>query len=143
MTKTTYQNLYSIQRASVQYIGVKQFPEVCAAVQRIAPGKKETTNDEYKSLTKAIKFLQDTGTPGLNYVPLDLESARFILRTDTSFSNASGMKSQLVHLILMADKNDQCNILTFGSNTFQRVSTGVTESEVQGLELRFNFVFLV
>lgn len=32
-------------------------PEICAAVEFIAPGKRSTTQEKYNALTKAAKFL--------------------------------------------------------------------------------------
>lgn len=80
---TTDQKVFAGQRASAQYVGVNTRPEICAAVQIIARGNSPTIKKEYKYLNKDITFLQDTGTKGLNYVPLDLASSRIVLLTDT------------------------------------------------------------
>lgn len=54
LMQTMDQKIFSSQRASDQYVGVNTNPDVCAAVQIIAPGNKPTTNEEYKYLNNAI-----------------------------------------------------------------------------------------
>ena len=143
LTIATTQKAFSSQRAAAQYIGVNTRPDICAAVQLIAPGNAPTTPAEFKSLSKSIKFLQETKDQGLTYVNLDLRSARIVLLTDASFANAAGMKSQLGYLILMADDNGNCNLLHYGSNKCQRIARSVMAAEIQALVLGFDFAFLI
>ena len=134
---------FTSQRAAAQYIGVNTRPDIATPFQLLAPGNQPTTPAQFKSLTKAITFLKSTKGQGLHYVPLNLNTARLVLITDASFANAEGLKSQLGYLILMADKNGNCNVLHYGSNKCQRVARSVMAAEIQALTLGFDYAFIV
>lgn len=78
-------------------------PEMCAPVQLLSHGSDLTTAAEFTALHNFIEFLLKTEHQGLNFVPLDLDTARLVLLTDTSFANAEGLKSQLGYILLMID----------------------------------------
>lgn len=58
-------------RALAQYIAVKVRPDICAPVQLMASGNQPVTNQEFKQLERAIKFMEHTDYAGLKFVPLD------------------------------------------------------------------------
>ena len=134
---------YISQRALAQYVGVNVRPDVCAPVQLLVPGKEEVTTLQYKQLKKVLEYMMDTKNQGLNYVSLDMESARLVLLTDASFANAPGCKSQLGYVIIMVDKFDKCNILHYGSNRCQRVCRSVLAAEMHALILGFDFEYVI
>lgn len=134
---------FASKRAMAQYIGVNCRPDVCAPVQLVAPGREPTSKDEYRTLKKVITHLQATADVGLNFVPLELETCRLVLFTDASFANARDLKSQLGFLLLMADANDNANIVHFGSSRCQRVTRSVLASEIHSLVLGFDVAYVV
>ena len=131
------------QRALAQYIGVNVRPDICAPVQLITPGNAPPSNNDYKSLMKTIKFLKATTSQGLNYVPIDLQTAHLVLMTDASFANAEGKKSQLGYVIAMVDDKGRCNILHYGSNKCKRIARSVMAAEVIALVLGYDVAFVV
>lgn len=80
-----------------------------------------------------IKHLKTTADAGLTVVPLQLATMRFVLYTDTSFSNARSSKSQLGFVLLLLDGNDNGNVSHYGSRIFHPVTRSVLASEVHGL----------
>ena len=92
-------------RALAQYIGVNVRPDICTPIQLLAPESIPPSIKEMKTLKKVTKFLKGTAGQGLDYVKLDMKTARLVLLTDASFANARGLKSQLGFLILMVDGN--------------------------------------
>ena len=131
------------QRSLAQYIGVNVRPDICAPVQLITPGNAPPSSSDYKSLMKTIKFLKATASQGLNYVPIDLKTARLVLMTDASFANAEGMKSQLGYVIAMVDDKGRCNIIHYGSNKCRRIARSVMAAEVMALVLGYDVAFVV
>lgn len=63
--------------------------------------------------------------------------------TDTSFSNAEGMKSQLGYEILLVDQSKACKIIYYGSNKCKRVARSVVAAVVQALVLGLDYSYLV
>lgn len=63
--------------------------------------------------------------------------------TDASFTNSTGLKSQLVYVLMMADKDNHCNIVHYGSNKGQRMAMSVMAAEVQAVILGFDYAFLI
>lgn len=130
-------------RALAQYIGVNVRPDVCAPVQLIAPGLEPPTKEEMKLLRKIIDFLKDTSGQGLDYVKVDMDTARIVLLTDASFANARDLKSQLGYLILVVDDDGNCNVLHYGSNRCRRVARSVMAAELFALVLGYDYAYVV
>lgn len=63
---------FKSQRTPGQYIGVNCRPDICAAVQPIAPGHQAICDAQFKSLRKVVDHLNDTGDVGINFVKLDM-----------------------------------------------------------------------
>lgn len=76
-------------------------------------------------------------------LPLYILSENIVLLTDASFDNSIGMKSQLVYIILMGDKNCRCNSFHYGSNKYQRIARSVIAADVQEIILGYNFAFII
>lgn len=87
--------------------------------------------------------MTETKEQGLNYVNLDMQSARITLMTEASFANGPGGKSQLGYLILLMEKAINCNILHYGSNQCQRVCRSVMAAEMHGLILGFDYAYII
>ena len=143
LTIAKTQKEFSSMRALAQYIGVNTRPDICAPIQLIAPGNKQTTTAEFKSLTKTTNFLTKTKNQGLDFIKLNLESARIVLATDASFANTADLKSQLGYFIMLVDDKQRCNVLHYGSNKCQRIARSVMAAEIQALMLGFDYAFYV
>lgn len=137
------QNHFTIQCSMAQYIGLNFRPDIWAPVQLVAPGKRLKTELDYKSLNKTTRFLKTTKNQGLNFVPLNLETTRLVLTTDTSFANSEHMKSQLGYVIMMVEDDENCNIIRYCSNRRKRVARSVMEAKNEALVLDFQYAFLV
>lgn len=98
---------------------------------------------EKKLLAKVIKFLTNTIDQGLNYVPLDMPSARLVLLTDASFENAKGLLSQLRFLLLMGDRNGDCNDIHYVSSRCKRVVRSVIAAELFTLVVGYDSGYTV
>lgn len=75
-------------RGLAQYVGINVRPDVCAPIQLIAPGNAPPSRAEKKLLEKLINSLTEIIYQGLDYLPVDLDTARTVLLTDTNFANA-------------------------------------------------------
>lgn len=130
-------------RALSQYIGVNTRPDTCAPIQLIAPGIEPPSRKEIKLLQKITLFMKDTIGQGLDYVQLDMDSARIVLVTDASFANTRDLKSQLGYLVLIVDGNGFCNILHYASNRSKRIARSVMAAELLALVLGFDNAYII
>lgn len=97
------QKAFSSERALAQYIGVNTHPDVCTNVQLVAPGSAPTTNGEYKSFSKTVTYLHETGAYGLKFRALGMETMRILVFSEASFTNTRYMGSQLGFVISIDD----------------------------------------
>lgn len=76
-------------------------PEICAAVQLIAPGaeQQKASSQNFYELEKVIKHLKETPEDGISFVPIGMDTAKLIMFLDASFANAPDLKSQLGYVI--------------------------------------------
>ena len=139
----TNQSEFTSNRALAQYIGVCVRPDLCAAIQLLAPGKEPTTPTEMKQLTKTINRLHETSDTGLSFCPLNLDKTKLIIISDAAFGNARGLRSQLGYLILLVDDTGAANIIHYASNRCKRVTRSVLAAEVHGLVLAFDHSFII
>lgn len=126
-----------------QYIGVNVRPDVCALVQLIVPGKEPPTQTEKKLFNNFFLLLNETIKQGLDYVHVDMNTARLVLLTDASFANARGLKRQLGYLIIIVDEEGNCNILLYGSNRCRRVEKSVMAAKLFALVLGYNHAYII
>lgn len=102
------------------------------------------TEEEYKSMKKAIKHLQEeTSSAGLRYKKLDMDTIRLVVVTDACFENAQRMKTQLGYAIMLVDAIGTEKLVHFGSNRFRRVTRSVVASEVHVLVFGFYFAYVI
>lgn len=87
--------------------------------------------------------MHSTKEKGIKIVPLHHPLARLILLRDARFANDEGIKLQLGYILMMAEKDDRCNILNYGSNKFKRISRKLMAASIQSLELGFEYSYLV
>lgn len=141
--KATTEQPFASQRTLDQYIGDNVRPEICAAVQPIAPGNEPTTARDFKSLKKATLFIQGKIDQGLSFSPLDLATMRMVIFTDVSCANEEGLKSQLEYVLLLADSSSRCNIVYYGSNQCKRIARPVMAAEIHALVLGFDLAYAI
>lgn len=94
-------------------------------------------------MKKITAFMKDTCSQGLDYVKLDLNSARIVLVTDASFANTRDLKSQLRYIILMVNEAGNFNVLHYESNRSKRIARSVMAAELFALVLGFDNAYIV
>lgn len=80
---------------------------------------------------------------GLQYVKVNLKTARNVFFTEASFANARSLKSQLGYPITLLDDEKWANIINFGSQRGRRVLRSVMPTEIHALVLRFDQTFSI
>lgn len=130
-------------RALAQYIGCCTRPDICAAVQLLASATDDPSEKNYTSLQKIIKHCNNTTKSGLRYIPLDLNSIRFLLFTDASFANTVNLKSQLGFVLVLVDKSGAAKIVHYGSSRCSRVARSVMAAEIFALIYGFDNSYIV
>lgn len=121
-----------------RYIVVCSRPDVCAAVQFIAPGSEPTTDGKMEGLNKAVILMKDTNAVGLTFCQLDMDNVHLVLITDAYFGNFRDYKSQLGFVILMADNTRVSNIVHYASASCKRVTRFVLEAELHAMVIGFD-----
>lgn len=61
----TTQSAFSIIREATKYVGVNTRLDMCTTIQLIAPGRKDTSHEEFNKVKKTINFLRTTELKGL------------------------------------------------------------------------------
>ena len=89
--------------------------------------------NDIKLLNKRLQWQIDNPRRGLKYVKLDKNSLRLIVFTDSSFANNKDYTSQIGYVIVLADKNDNANILHWSSTTCRRITRSVLASELYAM----------
>lgn len=134
---------FASQRALAQYIEVSCAPNSCASVQLFALENEPNPESRNKLLRKTMRYLKESRARGLDFVPIDMSSLRFIVITDASFENKQEMMSQLGHVLLMADVKRHANIVHYGSNRGHRITRSVMVTEVHALVLAFRYGYVI
>lgn len=93
---------FASQRELAQYVGVNVRPAICTPVQLIAPSTHHHKRGTKGPIESDQVHKEDKGK-GLDFVALNMDTARMALLTDSSFANAEGLKSQLVYINLLSD----------------------------------------
>lgn len=141
-TPTTEEGFRS-QSALAQYIVVNCRPDVCAAVQLIAPGSTKVEDAQFKSLGKAVPHLKETKKIGFDFVKLDIASVCVVVWPDASFAKAIGMKSQLGFVNPLPYGQKRAYIDHYGFNRCHRLSRSIMAAEVHALVHAFDNGFVV
>ena len=85
------------------------------------------------------KYLdQQRNNNGLTFVKLDLQTLRVIAFTDSSFANNRDHSSQIGYVIVLADADNNANIVHWQSIKCRRVTRSVLASELYALSLGFD-----
>ena len=75
---------------------------------------------------------------GLTFVKTDVKTLRIIAFTDSSFANNKDLSSQIGYVIVLADAQNNANIIHWQSIKCRRVTRSVLASELYALSLGFD-----
>jgi len=128
---------YVAQRARGAYIASVCQPEAAYDLS-VAAQAIEVTENDVKSLNKRIQWQIQSASRGLRFVKLRKESLRLIVFTDASFANNRDFSSQIGYVIVLADVNNNANILHWTSIKCKRVTRSVLASELYGMAHGFD-----
>lgn len=106
-------------------------------------GDGPTTENEYRTVSTSVDFFKKTKHQGLQFVPLNFETARRVLMTDSSFANAAGLKFQIGYVLLIVNAEERCNVLHYGITKCICIARSVMAAEVQALVHGSDYVYLV
>src|ERR1019366_496566 len=100
--------------------------------------KDKIGKEEIDFLNKRIQWQIDNSGRGLKYVQLDKNSLRLVTFTDSSFANNADYTSQIGYVVVLADKDDNANILHWSSIKCKRVTRSVLASELYAITHGFD-----
>lgn len=135
LTKTFTKDQYVAQRARGAYIASVSQPQAAFALSYAAQ-ITDPSFDDAQFLNRCLTW-QLKGN-GLNFVKLDLQTQRIITFTDSSFANNRDQSSQVGYVILLADAQNNANIIHWQSVKYRRVTRSVLASELYALSLAFD-----
>jgi hypothetical protein len=130
---------YIAQRARGAYLATVSQPEAAFDLSFAAQTTKEKIGkEEINFLNKRIQWQIDNSGRGLKFVQLDKDSLRLVTFTDSSFANNSDYTSQIGYVVVLADKDDNANILHWSSTKCKRVTRSVLASELYAMSHGFD-----
>lgn len=128
---------YVAQRALGAYIASVSQPEAAFdlsyAAQTTSPGK-----DDIKALNNRLQWQQENPKRGLHFVKINLQSARLFAFVDASFANNKDYSSQIGYVIVLADEENNANILHWSSIKCKRITRSVLASETYAMAHGFD-----
>ena len=133
---------YVAQRARGAYLATMSQPEAAFDLSFAAQMTNPDEND-IKLLNKRLQWQIDNPKRGLKYVRLDRDSLKLIVFTDSSFANNKDYTSQIGYVIVLADKNDNANILHWSSTKCRRITRSVLASELYAMSNGYDMAISV
>ena len=122
---------YVSQRARGAYISSVCQPQVAFGLSYAAQ-TTEPTKDDAEKLNRCLKWQIEHKGKGLTFVKLTGQ-LRLITFTDSSFVNNKDQSSQIGYVTVLADDNNNCNIIHWSSVKCKRVTRSVIASELYAL----------
>ncbi len=135
LSKTFTKEQYVAQRARGAYIATVSQPHAAFALSYAAQ-VTEPTYEDAQYLNRCLSW-QLEGR-GLTFVKLDMTTLRIVAFTDSSFANNKDLSSQIGYVIVLADAQNNANIVHWQSIKCRRVTRSVLASELYALSLRFD-----
>ena len=80
---------------------------------------------------------------GLKMKQLDAESLHLRVYSDSSFANNDDLTSQLGYVVLLCDKNDNGNVVSFSSHKSRRIVRSVLGGEVYAFADAFDVGYII
>jgi len=138
----TPKDQYLAQRARGAYVASVCQPEASFDLSFAAqiPNPKES---DAKALNKRLQWQINNKARGLRYVPLDLKTLKLVVFTDGSFANNSDNSSQIGLVIVLADGENNANIVHWSSIKCKRVVRSVLASELYGMAHGFDHAAVI
>lgn len=132
------------KRARGAYIASICQPEATYNLS-VAAQAQQPTIDDISKLNTHFQWQINNTQRGLNYVPVDLSSAKLMVFTDGSFANNRDLSSQIEYVIMLVNENVhrdlfdiRGNLLHYSSTKCKRVTRSVLASEIYGMVSGFN-----
>ena len=135
--------LASSERGKMQYIATATRPDIASATQLLTADATNASLTTLKRLKDVVHRLKATREMGLRFVKLDPETLRLVLFTDASFANSDNLSSQMGFVIVIADGQNNANILHYGSKKCSRVTRSVMAAELLALVNGFDHAFVI
>lgn len=133
---------YMEQRARGAYIASICQPEASFDLSAAAQ-TQQPADDDYAKLNRRLQWQAESLQRGLQYVPLNLATAKLMVFTDGSFANNKDLSSQLGYLLVLANESSHSqqdstlhirgNVIHWSSTKCKRVTRSVLASEVYGM----------
>ncbi|KAF1935267.1 hypothetical protein EJ02DRAFT_507147 [Clathrospora elynae] len=142
---------YMEQRARGAYIASICQPKALFDLSTAAQIQKPADGD-YTKLNRRLQWQAENLERGLQYVPLDLATAKLVVFTDGSFANNQDLSSQLGYLIVLANEsthgkpdtfNIRGNVIHWSSTKCKRVTQSVLASETYGMVRGVNIAIAI
>lgn len=122
---------YISQRARGAYISSVCQPQVAFGLSYAAQ-ITDPQKDDVDKLNKCLKWQIKNKDKGLTFVKLTGQ-LRLIAFTDSSFANNKDCSSQIGYVIVLADNDNNCNIIHWSSIKCKRVTRSVIASELYAM----------
>ncbi|SLM37481.1 hypothetical protein PMAA_090260 [Lasallia pustulata] len=133
---------YIAQRARGAYLATVSQPQAAFpllyAAQIVNP-----TIDDAKYLNKCLEWQRQNVGKGLKFVKLDIYTVRLVVFTDSSFANNWDQSSKIGYVIVLADGQNNANIIHWQSVKCKRVTRSVLALELYVLSLGFDVASII
>ncbi|CCU78396.1 (conserved with many other fungi) [Blumeria hordei DH14] len=134
-----YAQVYVEQRARGAYIATICQPEAAFDLSE-ATQHKQPTITEAAILNKRLDWQIKNQNRGLDYIPVDLATAKIFVFVDGSFANNQDYSSQIGYVIMISNEVSRenefeitGNIIHWSSTKSKRVTRSVLSSELYGM----------
>ena len=140
---------YIEQRARGAYIASICQPEAAFDLSAAAQHQEEPNEAEVTALNKRLQWQLGNKERGLQYIPLDLATAKLFVFVDGSFANNKDCSSQIGYEVFLAneeptDKHQfklNGNLIHWSSTKCKRVTRSVLASEIYGMVAGVDMAF--
>jgi hypothetical protein len=142
---------YTEQRARGAYIASIAQPEAAFDLSTAAQHQNPAQADVI-ALNKRLEWQMKNMTRGLNYIPLELSTAKLFVFVDGSFANNKDLSSQIGYEIILANEstsNEESaftitgNMIYWSSTKSKRVTRSILASEVYGMVAGVDMAFAI
>lgn len=104
---------------------------------------KKFDKTKIKIYNDTVRMLKHNPQRGLKMKKLDTNSLHLKVFSDASFANNLDLSSQLGFIILMCDKNDDCNVIYFSSHKSRRIVRSVLGGEIYAFADAFDVAYII
>ncbi|EED20884.1 hypothetical protein TSTA_081170 [Talaromyces stipitatus ATCC 10500] len=125
----TYKNIRLVQ---------EQHADIISSRGKVRKNASPHEQEDIKALNKRLQWQIDNSTRGLQFVKIDLRTAKLYVFVDALFANNKDSSSQIGHVIVLADAQNNANIVHWSSTKCKRITRSVLASEMYGMANGFN-----